>query len=258
MNFNLEEEAKRIIDTARERDVYLRLVGGIAIKLHSPSASHRDLARGYGDLDVVGYQRQRREISRVFEDLGYVPNRRFNALQIVRQMFQHPQYEFDIDVFLDEFTMCHQLKFIHRLELDRYTIPLADLLLTKLQVVQINEKDLKDIYALLNDHELGNTSDPEVIDAGYVAKVCGDDWGWYKTVSLNIQKARDLAANYLSGPEREAVQEKLRRLGEIIEAAPKSLRWKARARVGEKVRWYELPEEVQKPPIKGTEPPAST
>ncbi|MBI2845121.1 MAG: hypothetical protein HYX86_01100 [Chloroflexi bacterium] len=254
MAIDLEAMVRTLVDEARERGVVLRAIGGMAVKMHSPSASHRDFSRGYGDLDVVGYQKQRREISRVFEDLGYVPNRRFNALQIVRQMFQHPTYELDIDVFLDEFTMCHKLNFAGRLELDPYTIPLADLLLTKLQVVQINEKDVKDIYALLHDHHLGNSKDPEVIDTRYIGKVTGDDWGWWKTVSINTQKLIDWAGDYIQGTDKDLILERLSRLQQILEETPKTLRWKARARVGEKVRWYELPEDVQKPPIPGTGP----
>lgn len=254
MAIDLEAIVRRLVDTAQGRGIILRAIGGIAVKIHSPSASHRDLARGYGDLDVVGYQKQRREISRVFEDLGYMPNVRFNALQIVRQMFQHPEYELDIDVFLDEFTMCHRLNFINRLEKDSYTIPLADLLLTKLQVIQINEKDLKDIYALLHDHELGTNPDPEIIDTGYIVKLCSDDWGWWKTVTLNIEKVSGLVGDYLQDADKDLILERLERLRRAIDAAPKSLKWKARARIGEKARWYQLPEEVQHPPIPGTGP----
>ena len=39
----------------------------------------------------------------------------------------------------------------------------------------------------------------------------------------------------------DAVGEAMR---QAMEAAPKSVRWKMRARVGEKVTWYELPEET--------------
>ncbi|MFQ6001868.1 MAG: hypothetical protein ACE5LG_09425, partial [Anaerolineae bacterium] len=147
-----EEEARRVIDAARERGVYLRVIGGLAVKLHCPSATHRELSRTYGDLDCVGYRSQREEISRLLEDLGYEPNRRFNALQGHRRLlFENPELGFDVDVFLDVFPMCHELNFLHRLELDEYTVPVADLLLSKLQVVQLNEKDIKDTYALIED-----------------------------------------------------------------------------------------------------------
>ena len=241
----MEEEAKRVIDAARGQGVHLRLIGGLAVKLHCPSAEHRGLSRTYGDVDCVGYRSQREEISRLLEDLGYEPNRRFNTLQGHRRLlFDNPQLGFDVDVFLDVFPMCHQLNFLHRLELDEYTVPVADLFLSKLQVVELNEKDVKDTYALIEDHEIGETDDREVIDSRRIARLCGDDWGWYKTITMNIEKVVALADDYLAGEEKELVTGRLRRLHQIIEQAPKSMKWKMRARVGEKVRWYDLPEDV--------------
>ncbi len=242
----MEEEAKRVIDAARGQGVHLRLIGGLAVKLHCPSAEHRELSRTYGDVDCVGYRSQREEISRLLEDLGYEPNRRFNTLQGHRRLlFDNPQLGFDVDVFLDVFPMCHQLNFLHRLELDEYTVPVADLFLSKLQVVELNEKDVKDTYALVEDHEIGETDDREVIDSRRIARLCGDDWGWYKTITMNIEKVVALADDYLEGEEKELVTGRLRRLHQIIEQAPKSMKWKMRARVGEKVRWYDLPEDVE-------------
>ncbi len=240
-----EEEARRVIDAARERGVHLRVIGGLAVKLHCPSATHRELSRTYGDLDCVGYRSQREEISRLLEDLGYEPNRRFNALQGHRRLlFENPQLGFDVDIFLDVFPMCHELNFLHRLELDEYTVPVADLLLSKLQVVQLNEKDIKDTCALIEDHEIGETDDREVINSRRIARLCGNDWGWYKTITMNIENIVALADDYLEGEEKELVTGRLRRLHQIIEEAPKSMKWRMRARIGEKVRWYDLPEEL--------------
>jgi len=127
--------------------------------------------------------------------------------------------------------------------LTELTIPLADLLLSKLQIVQLDEKDLRDIYAILCDHELGQVGDVDRVDADYVASICSDDWGWYKTATINLDKSIDLVGDFLAEPEKEVFSSRARRLMEIIEAIPKSLRWQARARVGEAKRWYDLPEE---------------
>ncbi|MFQ6000674.1 MAG: hypothetical protein ACE5LG_03300, partial [Anaerolineae bacterium] len=110
--------------------------------------------------------------------------------------------------------------------------------------VQLNEKDIKDTYALIEDHEIGETDDREVINSQRIARLCGDDWGWYKTVTMNIEKVVALADDYLEGEESELVTGRLQRLRQIIEEAPKSMKWRMRARIGEKVRWYDLPEEV--------------
>jgi hypothetical protein len=243
----MEEEARRLIDGAREQGVQLRIIGGLAYKMQSPSAEHRALARAYGDIDLVGYKKQRAKIVRVLEDLSYVPNRSFNALQGHRRLlFVHPDETYDVDVFLDVFPMCHTLDFVGRLEEDEYTIPLPELLLSKLQVVQLNEKDLKDIYALLEDHAVAESSAPDVIDLRVITRLCGTDWGWYKTVTLNIDKALALADEYLAGDEgKDLITGRLQGLRDAIEAVPKSLKWRARARIGERVRWYELPDDME-------------
>ena len=243
----MEEEARRVIDAARERGVHLRVIGGLAVKLRCPGAQHRALARTYGDLDLVGYRSQRAEIGHVLEDLGYIPNRSFNVLQGYRRLlFMYPDETFDVDVFLDVFPMCHKLNFVGRLERDEYTVPLPELLLSKLQVVQLNEKDVKDVYAVVQDHEVAENDAPEVLDIRFVTRLCGNDWGWYKTVTMNIDKVLALADEYLEPDEaKDIITGRLQRLREAIEAAPKSLKWKTRAAIGERVRWYELPEDME-------------
>ena len=243
----MEEEARRVIDAAREQGVHLRVIGGLAVKLRCPSAEHRALSRTYGDLDLVGYRSQRPQIHQVMESLGYLPNKRFNALQGHRRLlFERAERGYALDIFLDVFVMCHQLNFLGRLELDEYTVPLAELLLSKLQIVELNEKDVKDTYALIQDHEFGEGDEREEIDIRFITELCGSDWGWYRTVTWNIDKVLTLAEDYLEeGATREQIASRLRYLGQVIEGAPKSLRWKSRARLGERVRWYNVPEEVK-------------
>lgn len=241
----MEEEVRRVVDAGRERGIQLRVIGGVAVKLHCPSAEHRSMARTYGDVDFIGYRRQRTEVSRLMEDLGYEPNRQFNILQGHRRMlFDHPDLGYDADVMLDVFVMCHELKFVGRLEVDEYTVPIEELLLSKMQVIELNEKDIKDSFAMLVDHDIAEVDDRDTIDSRFIAKLCSDDWGWYKTLTMNIDKITDLAPDFLDEKEREVVVERLGRLRRIIEEAPKSMKWKMRARVGEKKRWYELPEDV--------------
>lgn len=242
-----EEEARRLVDVAREHGVHLRIIGGLAVKLHCPNAEHRALTRVYSDLDCVGYRSQRVEIGRVLESLGYEPDRRFNALQGHRRLlYSHPAQGIDLDVFLDVFPMCHALSFVGRLEHDTYTVPLAELLLSKLQVVQLNEKDVKDVYALVYDHELAESDDRETIDTRAILRICSDDWGWYRTVTGNIGKVLGIAGEYLEAEKKDIITSRLQALRQLIERAPKSTRWKARAIIGERQRWYEMPEEVQK------------
>jgi hypothetical protein len=246
METTQEVEVKRIIDAARDRGVQLRVIGGLAVKLHSPSAQHRSLARTYGDIDLVGYKKQRQEIAETLEELSYVPNARFNSLHGFRRMlFVHPDETYDIDVFLDVFPMCHELNFLGRLEMDTYTIPLADLILSKLQVIQLNEKDVRDTLTILYDHEISESKDREVLDIGYITKICGNDWGWYKTITTNLDEVLRLSDEFLESDEmKETTKKRLHQLRDAIESTPKSTKWKLRAKIGESVRWYELPEDM--------------
>jgi hypothetical protein len=241
----MEEEVQRVVDAGRERGIHLRVIGGIAVKLHCPSAEHRSMTRQYGDIDFVGYRSQRTEVSRLMEDLGYEPNRRFNIVQGHRRLlFDHPELGYDADVMLDVFVMCHELNFGGRLEVDEYTVPIEELLLSKLQVIELNEKDVKDSFAMIVDHDVAEVDDRDTIDSRFIAKLCSDDWGWYKTLTMNIDKITDLAGDFLEQKEKELVVERLARLRRAIEEVPKSMKWKMRARVGEKKRWYDLPEDV--------------
>ncbi|MFQ6088921.1 MAG: hypothetical protein ACE5K0_08485 [Candidatus Methanofastidiosia archaeon] len=244
---DIVSETKRIFELVNSKNLKLRLLGGLAIKLHCPSASHRSLKRKYPDIDFVGLSKQGREIKELFSELGYQSNKRFNAVHgRKRLLFYDTENGRQIDVFLDFFEMCHGLDLRKRLEKDPRTIPLEDLLITKLQIVEMNEKDIKDIITILNDHELG-PNDNERIDVSYIASLCSDDWGLYKTLTLSIEKIADFLSDYqLKEEEKELISNRLNRISKRLEDEPKSLKWKMRDRIGERQRWYELPEEVQR------------
>lgn len=240
----LVAKGREVIAAAAKQAVLLRLLGGTAVKAICSSAVDITLPPESLDLDLAAYGRQRKQLDEVTAALGYEPFQRFNALHGHRRLkYSHPGQGVSLEVFVDTFHMCHQLRFENRLEKGELTLPTADLLLSKLQIVQMSEKDLRDIYALLCDHDLGHLGDAEQVDADYVASICSDDWGWYKTVTTNIKKCVELADEFLSQERKQTVVSRALRLSGIIEAAPKSLRWQARARIGEAKRWYDLPEE---------------
>jgi len=247
MQSAISDEAKRTLDEAKERGIILRLFGGVAVKYHCPSATHRSLQRAYPDLDFFGKGKQGREIRKLFTDLGYEPNQRFNALHgATRLIFEDAKNQRVVDIFLDVFRMCHTLHLGDRLTLDDYSIPISDLLLTKLQVVEINEKDIRDLIAILKDHDVGEKVAPgekEVIDAGYISALCSDDWGLCKTISLTLKKLLTFLQKYELGPDAKQILEtRINKLLNAIETVPKSFKWKLRDKVGEKKRWYDLPE----------------
>ncbi|HYB84465.1 MAG TPA: hypothetical protein VED86_03980 [archaeon] len=241
---DIVKEAERIIATAEKNGITLRLFGGLAVRFHCPSATHRELARKYADIDFMGLRKQARGMKKLFVDLGYAPRDVFNALQgDTRLIFNDVNNGRRVDIFLDIFEMCHRLDFKDRLLLDKYTIPLADLLATKLQVVEITEREYRDIISMFNDHEISDSDDPETINGRYLAKLCSQDWGIYKTFSINLGNISAALDQYNLNPEsQKTVRKRIQDLTTRIENEPKSMGWKVRARIGEKKQWYELPE----------------
>ena len=241
------QEAQRIIEAAEAAGLTLRLLGGLAICHHSPSASHRALSRAYPDLDFALGERRSDRAESLLVGLGYESHKAFNLLNGDRRiLFSDPANDRQIDVFVGGFRMCHTIPLLERLPLEPITVPLAELLLTKLQIVELNEKDVRDIAALLLDHPLGE-GDAETINLSRTAEVCAEDWGLWKTVGLSLDRAEQQFQVFSLEPEaRATIRERMRALRRALDEAPKSLRWKLRARVGERVLWYELPEEVRR------------
>ena len=239
-------EARAIIDEARANNVTLRALGGTAVAMHCPSAKHKAIVREYPDIDLVGHAKEGKGIKTVFLNLGFQPDKRFNALHGAKRLkFAEENSDTDVDVFLDIFEMCHKLDFKGRLELEDYTIPLADLLLTKLQIVELNEKDVRDIIAIIFDHEFG--AGPEMIDDNYIANLCGNDWGLWKTISLSIERVLGFLGDYaVTDDEKGRIKSRLEGLKKRIDAEPKGTRWKMRASIGESRKWYETVEEVRR------------
>jgi len=227
----------------------LRLFGGMAVRFRCPSATHRSLERKYADIDMMGWKKQSKQIKALFQqDLGYTPREIFNALQgDKRLIFNDLENERRIDIFLDVFEMCHRFDFKDRLAKDKITLPIADLLATKLQVVEITEREYRDIIAMIHDHEITDNDSPDSINGTYLAQLTGDDWGIYKTFSINISNITSALPRYkLDSKDDELVRKRLEDLQNRFDNAPKSMRWKLRARVGEKAKWYELPEQDKK------------
>jgi hypothetical protein len=239
------EEATRVLDEAGRRDVPLRVIGGLAVRLHAPGGLHPAVVREYKDIDLVTRKGKGRQVADMLTDLGYDANRPFNAMNGNRRLlFYDVPHQRQVDVFVGSFEMCHVIPVADRLELDPVTVPLAELLLTKLQIVSLNEKDQRDIFALLHHHEVGD-EDGDVINGRFVARLCASDWGIWRTCRMNLERSREGLASYAFSDEEQArIAGRIDRLWEMIDAEPKSTKWKLRDRVGDRKRWYEEPEEV--------------
>lgn len=240
----LIEHANRILEEARERDLCLRLVGALAFYVRCPTWNHiqREWGRSFKDIDFAAYFSQMRDIERVFRDLGYTEDRELKTVPgIRRSIFRHPQHSWDTDVFYDVLDFSHEIDLRNRLELDYPTIPLVDLLLQKLQIVQINEKDILDTIMLLREHAPEDTG----IDADYLARLCKNDWGLWRTVTANLRKVDQLLDEYMKDAgDRRIVRDRLRALENRIDGEPATIRWKLRSHVGERLKWYRDVDEV--------------
>jgi len=244
----LLSEAERIIGAADAKGITLRLLGAIAIRHHSETA-RKDMARHLTDLDFIGYGKERKKIDSLLQELGYTPDWAFNTLHPSNIRFRRNSgtSNIGVDIWLDVFEMCHRFDFTRRLHLDKPTLPITDLLMTKLQIVELNEKDVKDIFSLVLDHKVAESDeDTESINVRHLQEICGKDWGIYKTFTMNINKIMPMIGTYLPLDEqRKTVNSRLTEILERIEKAPKSMGWKMRAVVGEKQIWYETPEQLR-------------
>lgn len=241
----LVEQAHRIVDEARGRDLSLRVTGALAFYIRCPEYNYiqRDTGRSFKDVDFAAYFPQMRDIERLFQDLGFTEDRRLKTVPgIRRSIFYHPEHPWHSDVFYDVLDFSHEIDLRGRLELDYPTIPLVDLLLQKLQIVQINEKDVVDALMLVREHELGGPG----IDADHLARLCKSDWGLWKTSTENLRKFDRLLDNYdfLDPEDRRVIRDRMRALEQRIEEEPATLRWKLRNRVGERIKWYRDVDEV--------------
>ena len=244
------DEAKRVAEAAKGKGIGLKLLGGAGINLSSPSARKPPLKRKYGDLDFAMSKRDRKGVLELFPSLGYEANERFNLMQGDRRLYFYDEHNGrQVDVFIDVFKMSHVIDLRGRLDHEGPCASPSDLLLSKLQIYEVNRKDLVDLVALVLDHPVSTGWGDEVIDAGYVARVAAADWGMYRTLQVNTEKLRATLGEL--DVDRDLVRSRLDELWRAVEAQPKPLKWKLRAQVGDRVQWYELPEEVRSPYVAG-------
>jgi hypothetical protein len=219
----------------------------VAIWLRGSASSRASLGRSYPDIDLVAHKRQSRALRSVLEDGGFQPERVFNATHGARRLLYHSSAGWQVDIFLDTFEMSHTLDLGTRLEAEPETLAAAELLLTKLQIAEINAKDLSDVAMLLWDHEPGDADGPGRLNLAPVAAGCAADWGLCTTVTDNLTACADLLGDLVAGAaDRERIAGRIAMVTEVVTAAPKPLSWQLRAKVGRRMRWYQLPDEVSR------------
>jgi hypothetical protein len=242
----LVAEMNRLIQAADASQIPLRAFGGLAIYVHSQN-NPRFFYRDSPDVDLVVSERDRHKLEPFFHKMGYASNKQFNLLNGAhRQIYYDAITGHRVDILVGDFEMCHKLPMNGRLKVDPITIPLAELFLSKAQIVELNRKDALDLISLLLNNDVGEEKEG-MIGLDRIAALGAEDWGLYKTTSMNLQRVEDLVRTEELGftpEERGLVLQRIRVIAAALEAAPKSMAWKARSLVGTRVRWYSEVEEV--------------
>ncbi len=253
-------ESLRVVEAAERKGLLVRLMGGMAIRAHAPDWPART-RRVEVDLDFATRSRDRAAFYTLLSAEGYTPDKRHNALFGGKQAyFVDVPRNRPVDVLVDSLEMCHRFDFSDRLEVSSPTLPLAELLLSKLQVVKINRKDVLDALVLLVEHPLGpNDGAPDSrhglgsINVPRILKFTSNDWGWWRTVTGNLDKLVQYLATELEPDDLDLANgrpylfdpgDQIAALRKAIDDAPKSTKWRLRARVGERATWYQDPEEM--------------
>jgi hypothetical protein len=249
-------EARRIVTMAGYQTLTVRVLGGTGVALHDHVVVPPSLVRTYGDIDIVVPAKSTRATATGLGALGYTPNERFNALHGARRMlFYDTVNGRQLDVFVGVFSMCHELDLTKRLGGHPQALTAADLLLTKLQIAQINQKDVVDAVRILLSHDIddsgsdeqGTEADaPDRLSLRRLQSVTSADWGWYTTFTDNLAAVRSATPELLGAEDTRTVVDRIDRLSSALEDAPKTMRWRARSVIGRKTAWYELPEEVDR------------
>lgn len=238
-------EALRIVEAAGAAGVTLRILGSIAYRIHCPQNLDlfEKMSRALTDIDLAAEKAQASSVQKLFAALGYVQDRTMGIVtEGSRFCFTAPDGKLNVDVFMDELFFCHRIPLKGRLSLDEPTIPVTDLLLEKMQIVEINLKDLEDTAVLLVEHDVAEQpGDRELVDIGHLCSLLCADWGFYHTFTTNLARVMEFVeeAPGMTSDQREVVNQRIRRLASTLEARPKSLGWRVRAKVGTRVKWYQ-------------------
>ncbi|AEJ38246.1 conserved hypothetical protein [Sulfobacillus acidophilus TPY] len=244
---DLAERAKHLVATAESQGIFVRLLGGVALYLLAPSArTHPALIRSYKDIDAVVKARDGGKLTPILQKEGFVPDRRFNALHGETRLLFWDEHDenLQLDVFVGTFQQCHRLELLNGAENMTFTVTPTMLLLTKLQIVQLNEKDIRDIVTMLYDWPLAD--DDQGINRPVLAQILGNDWGLFTTVNDALDIVSHHISDYLQNGEEQKAWHRLESLQQWIHDCPKTIRFRLREKIGRRMSWYELPEEVKR------------
>lgn len=236
------EEARRVVEEADDLGLTVRQIGGTAVRTHAETADVDPFERGYRDVDFVATREDESDVVDLMEELGYRSNNRFNTMHRYRLEFFDEVNDRKADYCIDKFRFCHEWSLRGRLEEDYPTVPIEDLLLSKLQIYEASDRDVRDVIAVLADHPVTANDDPEHVDPSYVSGLTRADWGLYKTVTTSLDRVEEYVRSNDLPIDDSTVTDRVDSLRTAMEERPKTLRWKLRSLIGERKRWYRRPE----------------
>ena len=247
---NFFDAAISIVQAATKMNIQIRLLGATAIYYQCPNSKLLSdvMKRKLTDLDFITLSKFISKIPDLFESLHFESNERVNALfGAQRQIYLDPATSLHVDIFFDKLSFNHVIDLSHRLDRDPITISSADLLLEKLQIVKMSEKDAKDVVVLVHEHDFGKREEGELMDLEYIVKLLSDDWGFFYTVTTNLKKVMEYATGNVSlaQSDKDLVNKRLDHLVQDLQNSHKSMKWNMRARLGTKSKWYDEAEDVE-------------
>src|ERR1700753_2048863 len=159
-------EAVALVDGAARAGLRVRLLGGLGVRMLCPDFPPR--LRAGQDIDLACAGKGRREVAAYLERSGCVADRMFNNLNGDRQMYFTAPSGRPVDVMVDRLVMCHTLDFRSSFRNSSLTLDPAELLLSKLQIFELNAKDARDITPLLSGVPIGDKA-PGPDDGPYIS-----------------------------------------------------------------------------------------
>ena len=238
----LEQEIHRIVEDARHYRLRLRAMNQAATWLVCPNYRRLLMPMEKKQIDLGGFLNESDSTEILLGQLGYTIDRHAGAVFGNRRLvFVDAKRDTSVDVFLDNYQMYHRLDLIPFLTQEELLLPITALLLARLQFFDMSESLVRELCALMLQHDLSVGAEKGKIDAAYITRLCADDWGWFKTISINLDRLMTFAGNHLAAADRALAAERAQRLKRSMDGAPKSLRWQTRAALGESAKWYETP-----------------
>jgi hypothetical protein len=245
LNLEFVDEALALVRDADAEGIQLRILGSIAYRLQCPNNLNlfQDMKRVLTDVDFGAEKKQNKAIRKFLMARGYVPDEGvYMASEGARHIYLHKDTKLNVDVFADELNFCHKVPFKGRLHIDSPTICNTDLLLEKMQIVEINLKDFKDTIVLMLEHPLSHQQPGhKSIDTAYIVDLMRQDWGFYYTFTTNLRRVPDYLSEFTSiwPADADLIRSRIAELLNAIESAPKTMGWKMRAAIGTRRKWYQ-------------------